>query len=152
MTWKDQKKWEKMWNGEECPFCQDCHLDENQFSYKVAELSGSYVRLPKNQYWRGWVLVALKIHKNELYEMSVEELSQFWTDVAKAARAVKKVFQPVKLNYAVFGNLCPHVHCHILPQYYESDPHAPIELNREKKYLEDEEYKKIISDMQKCLS
>lgn len=147
MTWKDDEKWQRMLSGEKCPFCEDCHLDENQFSYKVVELPSSYVRFPKNQYWRGWVLVALKEHKNELFEMSKGELSQYWEDVAKAANAVNAVFQPVKLNYAIFGNLCPHIHCHILPQYLDSDPYASIELNKKKKFLEEEEYLELIEKL-----
>ena len=35
---------------------------------------------------------------------------------------------PCKLDYLVMGHLCPHVHCHIYPQYDHDDPHALINV------------------------
>jgi hypothetical protein len=36
-----------MKSGTACPICADIHLDENPFSYKVAEFEHTYVRLQK---------------------------------------------------------------------------------------------------------
>lgn len=151
MSWKDDKKWREMLSGENCPFCNDIHLEVNQFSFKVAELGYSYVRLPKNQYFRGWVIVALKKHANELFELSPEELSGFWNDVALAAKAVSFVFNPVKINYAIYGNLCPHIHCHIFPRQHGDDPHAPIKQDAEEIFLTDSEYRDIILNLRKYI-
>jgi diadenosine tetraphosphate (Ap4A) HIT family hydrolase len=143
MTWKNPKEWEDMKQGKNCPMCADIHLDVNPHSFMIAEFKNSYVRLPRNQYWRGWVLVALKRHANELYELSSSELHEFWDEVSIAAKAVNTVFKPVKINYAIFGNLCPHVHCHLFPQKFENDPHAPIKQDAEEVLLTGEEYESI---------
>lgn len=151
MSWRNKEKWQAMKKGIDCPFCLDIHLDENPYSFKVAELQTSYVRLPKNQYWKGWVIVALKHHANELYELSHDELAKFWQDVSMVAKVVNDVFQPVKINYAIYGNLCPHLHCHILPQRFENDPHAPIKQNEKEVFLSQDEYQLIIKNLQRGL-
>ncbi len=56
------------------------------------------------------------------------------------------------MNYAVFGNLVPHVHCHILPRFRHDDSHAPIRINFEQELLEEHEYQKIINDLRSHLS
>ncbi len=151
MTWKNTEKWEKMISGEDCDFCSDIHLEENPHSFLVSELKTSFVRLPKNQYWKGWTIVALKRHATELYELSDQESADFTKEIASVAKAVKEVFQAVKINYAIYGNLCPHLHCHILPQQIENDPHAPIKQNAEAVFLSEDEYKTIIEKLREKL-
>jgi hypothetical protein len=62
MGWTSVEEWDRLKAGLGCPMCADIHLDENEFSYKVSEFEHTYVRLPKNQYQRGWTLVVLKRH------------------------------------------------------------------------------------------
>ena len=152
MTWKDPEKWNAMLSGESCPFCKDIFLDENPFSFKVIELRRSIVRLPRNQFMRGYTLVALKRHANELYELSQIELAEFWQDIADVAKAMKVLFNPVKINYTIYGNLCPHLHCHLFPQQIENDPHAAIKQDDHNVRLEDAEYGLIIAAFRKQLN
>ncbi|KKT70066.1 MAG: Histidine triad [Candidatus Uhrbacteria bacterium GW2011_GWE2_45_35] len=140
-----------MISGNDCPMCQDIHLETNEHSFLITELKQSFVRLPKNQYWPGWVAVFLKRHANELFELDQNELSEFWQDVSKTAQAVQKVFSPVKINYAIYGNLCPHLHCHIFPQQIKNDPHTPIKSDAEEVFLSDEVYDDIIKKIKKAL-
>jgi diadenosine tetraphosphate (Ap4A) HIT family hydrolase len=46
-------------------------------------------------------------------------------EVSDVARALKLVFGARKVNYALFGNLVPHVHWHLIPRL-ATDP-APSE-------------------------
>lgn len=151
MSWKNPEKWKAMVSGVDCPFCKDIHLDVNPFSFKVAEMKQSIVRLPRNQFMHGYVLVALKRHATELYELSEKELAEFWEDVAKVARAIKTVFSPVKINYAIYGNLCPHLHCHLFPQQIENDPHAAIKQDEKEVLLNESEYPVIIEAIREHL-
>ncbi|MBI4836315.1 MAG: HIT family protein [Candidatus Abawacabacteria bacterium] len=150
MSWKDKEKWAKMKSGEACPLCADIHLDENPFSFKIIELEHTFIRLPRNQFCKGWIFVALKKHATELFELSTEELNGFWKEVTIAATAVNQIFKPVKINYAIFGNLCPHLHCHVSPRRFEDDPHAPIQTKNEV-LLSDAEYQKLIQDFQSAI-
>jgi diadenosine tetraphosphate (Ap4A) HIT family hydrolase len=137
--------------GLKCVMCADIHLDENAFSHKVAEFEHTYVRLPKNQYVRGWTIVALKRHANELFELTDSELAAFWQDVARVAEAIDRLYRPAKINYAVFGNLCPHVHCHLVPRTVVDDPRKPLNMNDEVVLLTPDEYGLAIDALRKAL-
>ena len=47
MKWHSPEQWAQLKQGIGCAFCQDLLADENDFSFKVAELEHSVVRLPK---------------------------------------------------------------------------------------------------------
>jgi diadenosine tetraphosphate (Ap4A) HIT family hydrolase len=102
------EQWARLKAGVDCPMCADMHLEVNAFSYLVAELERSYVRLVRNQYRRGWTILALKRHATELFELAEDEHAEFWREVACAARALNDLCRPVKTNYSVLGNLGPH--------------------------------------------
>ncbi len=150
MSWKDSEKWAAMRQGIGCPFCADIHEEENNFSYKVAELKQSYVRLPKDQTVRGYVLVALKRHANELFELSPQERAEFFDDVSQVAQAIQTVFHPVKINYMIYGNRCPHVHCHVVPRYVEDDPLGPVVLDKNIMLTEGEN-QQMLGDIRRAL-
>ena len=150
--WKSPEEWNRLKAGADCPMCTDIHLDVNPFSYKVAELEHTYVRLPKNQYQRGWTIVALKRHASELFELSDAELLGFWRDVANVAQALETSYSPAKINYAVYGNLCPHIHCHLVLQTFASDPTTSLNMNEQEVLLSKPEYARSIRDLQRALA
>jgi diadenosine tetraphosphate (Ap4A) HIT family hydrolase len=78
VSWTSADEWSRMKAGLDCVMCADIHLDENEFSHKVAECEHTFVRLPKNQYLRGWTIVALKRHAEELFELTDSELLALW--------------------------------------------------------------------------
>lgn len=147
MTWKNPKKWEEMKSGMNCPMCADIPLEENKLSFLIKELDQSYVRLPKNQHYRGWVIVFFKRHVSELYELGDDERNEYMKEVSMVAKAVGEVFGAVKLHYLSFGSLCPHLHFHILPRQIEDDPHHAIKMDEAEKFLKDEEYKEIVEHL-----
>jgi diadenosine tetraphosphate (Ap4A) HIT family hydrolase len=116
MAWISPDEWHQLKAGVRCPMCADIHLEENEFSHLVTDFEHTYVRMPKNQFRRGWTLVVLKRHASELYELTELELSAFWRDVTLVAGALGDLYQPAKVNCAVYGNLCPHLHCHLVLQ------------------------------------
>lgn len=146
MSWKDYSKWQAMISGEQCSFCKDLCLEESSFSFKIFDLEKTVVRLPRNQAHYGAVIVVLKRHVIELFDMTTEELQTFWADVALVAKAAKAIFKPVKLNYGVYGNSCPHIHCHIFSRQENEEPLPPTRL-RKPVYLKEEEYKEMIKKM-----
>ena len=46
-------------------------------------------------------------------------------EVSEVAQALKLAFDARKVNYALFGNLIPHVHWHLIPRL-ATDP-APLD-------------------------
>src|SRR4051812_2936354 len=103
MRWLPPETWTRLKAGIDFPMCADIQLDENPFSFKIAELRQSYVRLPKNQYMRGWTVVALRRHASELFELSDAEVLGFWKDVAQVAKALDRIYRPANISYSVMG-------------------------------------------------
>ena len=87
----------------------------------VATLSESHVTLADEQAYRGYCILLLKDHHDQLDELPLERQARLWEDVARVATALRRELQPVRLNYACLGNFVPHVHWHVIPRY-DDDP------------------------------
>ena len=151
MRWKTGEEWQRLKRGAGCTFCDDALSDENGFSFKVAELKRSVVRLPKNQYMRGWTIVILKRHANELFELEPVERAEYWDEVAAVAKALYGFHDPAKINYCIWGNMVPHLHCHLFVRTFDDDPGKPIDQNEREVLLERTEYRRMISDLRERL-
>ncbi len=149
--WLPPETWNRLKAGVDCPMCADMHEAENPFSIKVADLDWSVVRLARNQYRRGWTLVILRRHASELFELGDAELAGFWREVAQVARALDRVYRPAKINYGVFGNLCPHIHCHLVMQFPEDDPTRPLDMQAGHVVLGEAEYAEMVSTLRDAL-
>jgi diadenosine tetraphosphate (Ap4A) HIT family hydrolase len=148
--WMTREEWAWLKRGEDCGFCADMHLEANESSFLVAELEWSYVRFARNQYRRGWTLLALKRHACELFELTDRESAGFWREVAAVARALDQVYQPAKMNYAV-GNLNPHIHCHLVLQCFTDDPTLPLNMHAEDVRLEEQDYQQLVRALRQAL-
>jgi diadenosine tetraphosphate (Ap4A) HIT family hydrolase len=93
----------------------------------IADLESSRVFLHQDQFFPGYVLLVLRRHATELYELSAGERRTLIEDVSRVAEALSRVFRPVKMNYELLGNQVPHVHWHLVPRLAtDPEPHAPI--------------------------
>jgi len=128
MVWWPPATWAKMRSGEDCPMCADAHMPANDHSDLVLELRASYARLHRNQTHPGYTVVILKRHVCELHDLTPAALAAFWADVAWVGATVTDLFHPVKLDNLVLGHSCPHLHCHVFPQYQDGDPAAPVDV------------------------
>ena len=141
-----------MLSGEDCPMCADAHLPANLHGELIAELPGSYVRLCYNQTQPGYCAVVAKRHVPELFDLSTDELALFWTDVAAIAQVVHQLFRPVKIDYLVMGHLCPHVHCHVYPQYEHDDPHGLLNPKNGDVRLSASEFRQRLNDVRQRIA
>lgn len=41
----------------------------------------------------------------------------FFEDASKAAQKLTELYHPDKINYLILGDLCPHLHLHLVPKY-----------------------------------
>ena len=93
----------------------------------IADLESSRVFLHEDQFFPGYVLLVLRRHATELYELSAAERRTLIEEVSRVAEALSRVFRPVKMNYELLGNQVPHVHWHLVPRLAtDPEPHAPI--------------------------
>jgi diadenosine tetraphosphate (Ap4A) HIT family hydrolase len=92
---------------------------------RIAELLGSVLYLHTDQFFPGWSVLVLRRHATELFELEPDQRAQLADEVSAVAQALKLAFDARKINYALFGNLVPHIHWHLIPRL-GTDP-APRE-------------------------
>jgi len=61
------------------------------------------------------------------------------------------MYQPVKINYGVFGNLSPHIHCHMVPRFAGDDPSEPLNMGAGEVLLSDAQYSDRIDALRRAL-
>ncbi len=117
---------------------------------EIEDLQSSTFYLNKDQTHPGRSILAFHTHKEELFELSPDELHRFMEDVAKAAKALQEVFQPQKINYAVYGDLVSHLHFHIVPKYENGTDWGEAFVNapHQKKQLQEDDYTELIKKIQ----
>jgi diadenosine tetraphosphate (Ap4A) HIT family hydrolase len=98
-------------------------------------------------------VVALNTHETELFRLDPDTLGRFSRDVSRAAAALQRAFGPDKINYAIYGDLVPHLHCHVVPKYRNGQSWGePFALQpSEKRYLPEEGYREVIAAIKKHL-
>ena len=122
------------------------------FGIKICDLQVSQLILFKEQSHPGRVIVAYKDHVSELVNISAEERSLFFEDVATAANALHKAFAPDKINYGAYGDGGCHLHFHLVPKYKgEFEWTTVFAMNPGRTYLAEEEYAAIIERIKAAL-
>ena len=93
----------------------------------IVDLEGSRVFLHEDQFFPGYVLLVLRRHATELYELSAAERRILIEEVSRVAEALARAFRPVKMNYELLGNQVPHIHWHLVPRLStDPEPRDPI--------------------------
>ncbi len=134
-----------------CAYCVRGEILD-KFGIFICDLEVSSLILFKEQSKRGRVIVAYKDHVNELVSVSDEERNKFMADVTKVANAMHKAFSPNKLNYGMYGDTGCHLHMHIVPKYKDGDEWGgTFQMNPDKTYLTDAEYKELADAILKNL-
>lgn len=117
----------------------------DKFGIFITELDVSSLILFKEQSKPGRVIVAYRDHVSELVDISDDERNRYFADVAKAARALHKAFNPKKVNYGAYGDTGCHLHFHLVPKYEGGDEFGGVfQMNPGKVYLTDDEYAEMI--------
>lgn len=127
--------------------CFYCSKNQNLDSLmiKICDLEVSTVYLFKEQTYNGRCNVVYKEHKSEITDLTEDEAAAFMKDARKVAKAIRKAFNPDKINYGAFADTMKHLHLHIVPKY-EGGPSwgKTFEMNPQKVLLKDEEYEALI--------
>ena len=100
--------------GEPCVMCDK--YGRSGSPLHIADLALSRVFLHEDQFFPGYVLLVLRRHVTELYDLSATERATLMEEVSRVAQALARVFRPVKMNYELLGNLVPHIHWHLVPR------------------------------------
>ncbi len=141
---------------QDCPFCQDPAIQQSGFDHprKVAELEVSTAVLRETyQYFRGYVVLALRQHATELYDLTPETRQKFMEDANQIAKALDKTFQPLKMNYCIMGNTVAHLHWHLIPRRAtDPNPRRPHwEDPFPEVHLSEEEFRQMAEEIRRNL-
>jgi len=121
----------------------------------VTTLSECQVVLADEQLYRGYCILFLRDHAEHLADLSFERQQRVWDDVARVAAAVRKVVEPVRLNYACLGNLTTHVHWHVIPRHADDpEPLHPIwvrSVSERRRALTEEERRGLITELRRVM-
>lgn len=109
------------------PGCRACRSDWPPADDFIAECGPAKAFLHDDQFFPGWTVVILKRHATELYELDAGERAALMDAVADVSRALATVYDAVKMNYALLGNLLPHIHWHLIPRRKDDPlPREPV--------------------------
>jgi diadenosine tetraphosphate (Ap4A) HIT family hydrolase len=98
----------------------------------LVKLNVSTLGLYDDERYPGRCLLVLDEHWEDLATVPENLACDLLADARRAASAVQKAVGADRINYAVLGNVEPHVHFHLIPRRWSEDPapgrspwHAP---------------------------
>jgi diadenosine tetraphosphate (Ap4A) HIT family hydrolase len=125
-AWDDPSRWEELKTPGACPICLAGRPED-----VLADRRATWVTAGRDAPLPGYACVVSKQHVVEPFELPADDLAAFWDEAMFAARVLKSLFDPTKLNYEIHGNTIPHLHLHLYPRY-AGDPYVggPIDFRR----------------------
>lgn len=121
----------------DCPMCAKW---TNEPALRIVELAQCYVMLNHDQFFPGYIFVFTKEHVTELFHLDRAVRGVVMEEVTLVAATLYKLFQPVKINYELLGNMVPHMHWHLIPRFKGdqlwprpiwAEPHMEVSLSAE---------------------
>jgi diadenosine tetraphosphate (Ap4A) HIT family hydrolase len=89
----------------------------------VAQLPSGWVIMGERQVFAGYCLLLPDPVVAHLNDLGAPSRAQFLMDMALVGDAVLAVTAALRINYAVFGNLEPALHAHVIPRFRD-EPQA----------------------------
>jgi diadenosine tetraphosphate (Ap4A) HIT family hydrolase len=83
----------------------------------IARLSSGWAVMGDPQVLRGYCLLLPDPVVPHLNAMPSVDQARFLSDMARLGQAVLEVTGALRVNYALFGNLEPALHAHVIPRY-----------------------------------
>jgi len=77
----------------------------------------------QQQFVAGYLLLLPDPVVSDLNALTPERRTQFLLDMAHLGDALMRTVAPLRINYAIFGNLEPALHAHVVPRY-RNEPEA----------------------------
>ena len=86
---------------------------------RIARMPSGWAVMGDPQVLRGYCLLLPDPVVPHLNEMPPEDQSAFLADMARLGQAVLTLTGAIRINYAIFGNVEPALHAHVLPRYVD---------------------------------
>jgi diadenosine tetraphosphate (Ap4A) HIT family hydrolase len=88
----------------------------------IASLPSGWALFGERQFVRGYVLLLPDPVVADVNSLAPHERAQFLLDMTLVGDALLAVTGALRINYAIFGNLEPALHAHIVPRYADEPP------------------------------
>jgi diadenosine tetraphosphate (Ap4A) HIT family hydrolase len=75
------------------------------------------------QFVQGYLLLLPDPVVPDLNALTPERRSQFLLDMSRLGDALMRTMSPIRINYAIFGNVEPALHAHVIPRYRTEPEH-----------------------------
>jgi diadenosine tetraphosphate (Ap4A) HIT family hydrolase len=89
----------------------------------VARLTSGWVVFGRQQFVRGYCLLLPDPVVPHLNALTTEARGHFLLDMSRVGDALARVTGALRINYAIFGNVEPALHAHVIPRYAD-EPEA----------------------------
>jgi diadenosine tetraphosphate (Ap4A) HIT family hydrolase len=89
----------------------------------IARLFSGWALFGERQFVRGYALLLPDPVVPNLNSLGARERIAFLSDMSRLGDALLKVTGAARINYAIFGNLEPALHAHVIPRYLD-EPEA----------------------------
>jgi diadenosine tetraphosphate (Ap4A) HIT family hydrolase len=99
--------------------CRECGF---KLFLPIANLSLSTLALYDDHRFPGRCILSLRQHYGDLLDVPGGVLTWFMEDIRIAARAIQNATKCDRINYAILMNSVAHVHAHLIPRTYATDP------------------------------
>jgi diadenosine tetraphosphate (Ap4A) HIT family hydrolase len=83
----------------------------------ICRLYSGWAVFGEKQFLRGYALLLPDPVVPTLNALGAHERSAFLLDMARLGDALLKVTGALRINYAIFGNVEPALHAHVIPRY-----------------------------------
>jgi diadenosine tetraphosphate (Ap4A) HIT family hydrolase len=89
----------------------------------IARMPSGWAVMGQKQVLRGYCLLLPDPVVPQLNSLEPEVRDRFMADLGRLGQAVLTATAALRINYAIFGNLEPALHAHVLPRYAD-EPEA----------------------------
>jgi diadenosine tetraphosphate (Ap4A) HIT family hydrolase len=90
----------------------------------IARMDSGWALFGERQFVRGYALLVPDPAAPHLNALAPQARVQFLLDMSRIGDALLHLTNAVRINYAIFGNLEPALHAHIVPRF--ADEPAPL--------------------------
>ena len=88
----------------------------------IAKVPSGWVMFGARQFVCGYALLLPDPVVAGINSLDVKKRTQFLLDMTRVGDALLQVTAALRINYAIFGNLEPALHAHVVPRYADEPP------------------------------
>lgn len=112
--------------------CRMCDDPEYYVKWEIKKFPFWTIYIHPNQCYLGRCFVVLNRHLDDFFDITKEEVDEYFFVVRKLRDSVTELFHPDLFNYAVLQNNLNHVHLNFVPRYKETRTVGQVEFADER--------------------